>query len=95
MAPLCCPVDGFLLGFGAVEFAIGVVFDDVVRDWISVAAFGSRFDIDVCHFAGFSFLGTGQTDLRIPGPGPASRRATSLRSALGVPAELLGLFVRL
>lgn len=60
MAPLFCPVDSFLLGLGAVEFAIGVIFDDAAGNRISVAAFGSRFNIDVGH--GAFFLSGGLSD---------------------------------
>ena len=47
---LASPGDGLVLGFGRVQYVVGMVFDDEVVDGTVVrATLGACFDIDVRH----------------------------------------------
>lgn len=57
------PVNRFLLRMTAVEFAVRGGLDHVMADRrVGVAAFGTRFDVDLCHSAHFPL----RVDLLVP-----------------------------
>jgi hypothetical protein len=57
MAILFRPLDGFVLCFERSDYVVGVIFDRIIINVTTLAALGSRLNINVRHDGHISFIG--------------------------------------